>query len=93
MLIHDSFSSVGVTLAILRELVWSDQWRYVGRARSITEYRRDLPAGTCCPPRQRRTPSGAAAVVREEPGDQGAAQPQARWGAARITGREPEWPY
>ena len=45
MLIHDSFSSVGVTLAILRELVWSSQWRYVGRARSMTEYRRDLPAG------------------------------------------------
>ncbi|MCX6521431.1 MAG: class I SAM-dependent methyltransferase [Actinobacteria bacterium] len=45
MLIHDSFSSVGVTLAILRELMWSSQWRYVGRARSMTEYRRDLPAG------------------------------------------------
>ena len=45
MLIHDSFSSVGVTLAILRELVWSSQWRYVGRARSMTEYRRDLPVG------------------------------------------------
>jgi predicted O-methyltransferase YrrM len=45
MLIHDSFSSVGVTLAIVRELVWSSQWRYVGRARSMTEYRRDLPAG------------------------------------------------
>ena len=41
MLIHDSFSSVGVTLAILRELVPGSRWRYVGRAGSMTEYRRE----------------------------------------------------
>jgi predicted O-methyltransferase YrrM len=40
MLIHDSFSSVGVTLAILAELVLSDRWRYDGRAGSLAEYRR-----------------------------------------------------
>ncbi len=45
MLIHDSFSSIGVTAAILRELVAGRRWRYVGRARSLTEYRADL-AGT-----------------------------------------------
>jgi predicted O-methyltransferase YrrM len=45
LLIHDSFSSLGVTLAILRHLVPSEQWRYVGRSRSLTEYRRDLPTG------------------------------------------------
>jgi predicted O-methyltransferase YrrM len=43
MLIHDSFSSVGVTLAILRELVPGRRFRYVGRSRSLTEYRADLP--------------------------------------------------
>jgi predicted O-methyltransferase YrrM len=40
MLIHDSFSSVGVTLAILTDLVPSSEWRYVGRSRSLTEYRK-----------------------------------------------------
>src|SRR4051812_4547373 len=45
MLIHDSFSSIGVTLAILRELVAGRHWRYVGRSGSLTEYRREvLPA-------------------------------------------------
>ena len=42
MLIHDSFSSVGVTLAILRELMVGSRFRYVGRARSLTEFRADL---------------------------------------------------
>jgi hypothetical protein len=45
LLIHDSFSSVGVTLGILRELVWSTRFRYVGRSRSLTEYRADLLPG------------------------------------------------
>jgi len=40
LLIHDSFSSVGVTGAILAELTFSGRWRYVGRATSMTEYRR-----------------------------------------------------
>lgn len=38
MLIHDSFSSIGVTLAILRELVPSHEWQYVGRSRSLAVY-------------------------------------------------------
>ncbi len=41
MLIHDSFSSVGVTLAILRELFVGSRWRYVGRSESMTECRRE----------------------------------------------------
>ena len=40
MLIHDSFSSIGVTLAILRHLVWSRRFAYVGRTGSLAEYRR-----------------------------------------------------
>jgi predicted O-methyltransferase YrrM len=39
MLIHDSFSSVGVTLAILRQLLFSRRWQFVGRSRSLAEYR------------------------------------------------------
>ena len=42
LLIHDSFSSIGVTLAIGRELVPGRRFRYVGRSRSLTEYRADL---------------------------------------------------
>ena len=42
MLIHDSFSSVGVTAAIARELMFGSRFRYVGRARSMTIYRADL---------------------------------------------------
>jgi predicted O-methyltransferase YrrM len=41
MLIHDSFSSIGVTLAIGRELVTSDRWRYEGRSGSLTQYHRE----------------------------------------------------
>jgi len=42
MLIHDSFSSIGVTLAILRSLAFGRRFRYVGRSRSMTIYRADL---------------------------------------------------
>jgi Methyltransferase domain len=42
LLIHDSFSSLGVTLAIMRELFFGPRYRYVGRARSLTVYHADL---------------------------------------------------
>ncbi len=42
LLIHDAFSSIGVTLAIGRELVAGRRFRYVGRTRSLAEYRADL---------------------------------------------------
>jgi SAM-dependent methyltransferase len=45
MMIHDSFSSVGVTLAIARELLVGPRFRYIGRARSLAVYQADLPAG------------------------------------------------
>jgi hypothetical protein len=47
LLIHDSFSSIGVTAAIVRELVTSPRFRYVGRSRSLAIYRAD-PAGDRC---------------------------------------------
>ena len=50
--IHDSFSSVGVTLAILRELAFDRGWRYEGRSGSLAEYRRVAP------------PLGAGAATR-----------------------------
>jgi hypothetical protein len=41
MLIHDSFSSVGVTLALLSSTFFGADFRYVGRSGSMTEYRRE----------------------------------------------------
>ncbi|MGH2857995.1 MAG: class I SAM-dependent methyltransferase, partial [Solirubrobacteraceae bacterium] len=40
LLIHDSFSSVGVTLAILTRLMGARDFTYCGRSRSLAEYRR-----------------------------------------------------
>jgi predicted O-methyltransferase YrrM len=45
LLIHDAFSSIGVTLAILRELLLGGRFRYIGRTRSLVEYRADLAGG------------------------------------------------
>ena len=40
MLVHDSFSSIGVTLALLRLLLLGGEFVYAGRERSLAEYRR-----------------------------------------------------
>jgi predicted O-methyltransferase YrrM len=53
MLIHDSFSSVGVTLAELVSLFFAGGFRYVGRSRTLAEYRREDV------PRSRRLPNAA----------------------------------
>jgi predicted O-methyltransferase YrrM len=45
LLIHDSFSSIGVTGAIAKALFFSDEFRYVGRSESMTEYRHEPVAG------------------------------------------------
>jgi len=45
MLIHDSFSSIGVTAAILRHLAWNAEFTYVRRTSSLAEYRRSAPVG------------------------------------------------
>ncbi len=41
MAIHDSFSSIGVTLALMTTTFPSSQWRYLGRDRSLTRFRRE----------------------------------------------------
>ncbi len=41
MLIHDSFSSIGVTLALLSATFVTGRWRYTGRSGSLAEYRRE----------------------------------------------------
>jgi hypothetical protein len=40
LLVHDSFSSVGVTVALLGCVIGRDGWRYAGRDGSLAEYRR-----------------------------------------------------
>jgi hypothetical protein len=45
LLIHDSFSSIGVTLALLVTLVFGGDFRYVGRSGSMVEYRREPLTG------------------------------------------------
>ena len=46
MLVHDSFSSIGVTLAIARLLVLGRSFRYEGRTGSLAEYTRGPVNGT-----------------------------------------------
>ena len=44
LLIHDAFSSIGVTVALLSLLMFGNSYVYVGRSRSLAEYRRvDTP--------------------------------------------------
>ncbi len=62
MLIHDAFSSVGVTLAIGVRLLSGGRFAYVGRSRSLAEYRR-LPA----PPGARARLINAAAQLAQLP--------------------------
>jgi hypothetical protein len=38
LLVHDAWSSVGVTLALLRTLVFGSRFRYAGRTGSLAEY-------------------------------------------------------
>jgi hypothetical protein len=45
MLVHDAFSSVGVTLALLTATVPRPSWRYLGREGSLAEYVRSLGPG------------------------------------------------
>ncbi len=93
LLIHDSFSAVGVTLAIARELILGGRWRYIGRSRSLTEYRADL--------------DGTWASRLGNAGRQLLQLPwfaknllikvllrlQLGGVLKKLTGRDPEWPY
>jgi hypothetical protein len=45
MLIHDSFSALGVTLALMRLLFFGRRFRYIGRSGTMTEYRREPVQG------------------------------------------------
>jgi len=93
MLIHDSFSSVGVTLAIGRQLLLGRRFRYVGRTRSLAEYRADLGGDG------RARVANAARQLAQAPwfAKNVALKVllELRLGGVigRVTGRRPEWPY
>jgi hypothetical protein len=57
MLVHDAFSSVGVTLALLTATVPARAWRYLGREGSLAAYVRDSG----------RAPGSGLREVRELP--------------------------
>ncbi len=40
LLVHDSFSSIGVTLALSVTTFWSTQWIYEGRSQSMTQFKK-----------------------------------------------------
>jgi hypothetical protein len=46
LLVHDAWSSLGVTLALLRLTVFGARFRYAGRTGSLAEYRRERLSGT-----------------------------------------------
>ena len=46
MLVHDAFSSVGVTLALFTTCAGSRSWRYAGRTGSLAEYERRPSSGS-----------------------------------------------
>jgi predicted O-methyltransferase YrrM len=90
LLIHDSFSSVGVTLAIMRELVFSPRLRYVGRTRSMAIYRADLPGRSVANAARQlsQLPWFVINVLLKEALTLGLGRLARRFGK-----RVPEWPY
>jgi hypothetical protein len=62
LLVHDAFSSIGVTLALLAGTTFSGQWRYRGRTGSLADYER-----TAAPLRGRARAANAARQLAELP--------------------------
>jgi predicted O-methyltransferase YrrM len=61
LLIHDAFSSIGVTLALATTLLAGSDYAYVGRTRSLAEYRR--VATPLSPPERARNCARQAAEL------------------------------
>lgn len=93
LLVHDSFSSVGVTLAIGRELLLGRKFRYVRRARSLAVYVADLHDS------RRARAANAARQLAQIPWfvKNLVVKAALRVGGGglveRLGGRRPEWPY
>jgi predicted O-methyltransferase YrrM len=93
LLIHDSFSSVGVTLAIGRALLFGSRYRYVGRARSLAEYRADLAPGVAARVTNALRQLAQVPWFVKNVGLKVLLTLRLGGLLRRLTGREPEWPY
>ena len=93
LLIHDAFSSLGVTGAIARELVVGDRFRYVGRSRSLVEYRADLPRGVGARVRNAARQVAQLPWFAANVGTKVALSLGYGRLAARLGRPVPEWPY
>lgn len=93
LLIHDSFSSIGVTAAITRELFWSSRFEYVGRSRSLTEYRVVPPPSLGARVRNLGRQSAQLPWFVKNVGLKVLLTVKAGGLLERITGRPSEWPY
>jgi len=57
MLLHDAFSAIGTTRAVLRRLWWTRRYRYVGCERTLVAFRKE----------QRSVPGAALDAIRLSP--------------------------
>ena len=94
MLVHDAYNAVGVMLAQLRLLFLSSRWRYVGRSRSLAEYRREDLAGGARLRNCGRQLRGVPWFVAQLP-DQGRARRPAAPARSACSGCRmgTHWPY
>jgi predicted O-methyltransferase YrrM len=93
MLIHDSFSSVGVTLAIGRELIFGRRFRFVGRSRSMAEYRADLSPGWRARASNGLRQVGQLPWFAKNLAVKVLLTVHLGGAISRLTGHEMEWPY
>jgi predicted O-methyltransferase YrrM len=92
LLIHDAFSAVGLTLALVRRMFLSGGFRYVGRVRSLAEYRREPVRGAARIGNALRQAGELGWFARNIAIK--VAITTGRTGLARrLTGGAPEWPY
>ena len=60
VLVHDAYSSIGVTLGVLAKVLPSSTLRYVGRSDSMALFVKEAPVGA-----DRRAPGGAPVVAAQ----------------------------
>jgi predicted O-methyltransferase YrrM len=93
MLIHDAFSSIGVTGAVLRHLAFGGRFRYVGRSRSLVEYRADLAGSGVGRARNAAAQLAQLGWFARNVGLKVALKLGSGRLAARLGRPVPEWPY
>ncbi len=93
LLIHDAFSSVGVTGAIGRELLFGRTFRFERRSRSLAVYRADLGGTVAARAANTARQLGAVPWFLGNIGIKVLLSARLGGLVRRITGRQLEWPY